>query len=108
MSSEVNNAQKKDDANINFSLTTVCYSNLLNWIMDVCATYHVCPEKGWFASFEKLDSGVVLMGNDHAYWSLGIGTIRIKMHNRVIQELCVVYYVCALKKNLSSIGSLEW
>jgi len=38
---------------------TVCYLDITEWISDICATYHVCPKRDWFASFEKLDGGLV-------------------------------------------------
>ena len=36
--------------------------------LNVGATYHVCPKREWFSSFEKLDGGLVLMGDDYAVW----------------------------------------
>ena len=44
-----------------FSITTpiVGYSGDSEWILDTRATYHVCPNKDSFSSFEKLD-GVLL------------------------------------------------
>jgi len=36
-------------------------------------------QKERFSTFEKLDGGVVIMGNDHACQIVRIGTIRIKI-----------------------------
>ena len=36
----------------------VCCSEGSEWILDMSATYHVCPKREWFASFEKLDGGL--------------------------------------------------
>jgi len=33
--------------------------------LDTGATYHVCPKREWFASFEKLDGDLVSFDNGH-------------------------------------------
>ena len=45
-----------DSSVFSFSVTTpiVGYSGDNEWIMDTGATYHVCPNRDWFSSFEKL------------------------------------------------------
>ena len=53
---------------------SVCYSDASEWMLDTGSTYHICPRREWFASFEKLD-GMVLMGDDHACHLLWICTI---------------------------------
>ena len=76
-------------------------------MLDSGATYHVCPRREWFSSFEKLvDSGVVYMADNCACQILGIGRIHIKMFDRIIRELNDVIYVPSLRKNLISIGAL--
>ncbi|KAJ8750530.1 hypothetical protein K2173_015683 [Erythroxylum novogranatense] len=57
--------------------------------------------------FQELDGGVVLMGNNNAYKTRGIGKICLKMHDGTIRELSDVRYVPDMKKNLISIGALE-
>ena len=54
---------------------SVCYADVLEWLLDTGTTYHICPRKEWFSSFEKLDSGVVIMGNDGASRIDRIGTV---------------------------------
>lgn len=44
-----------------------------------------------------------MMGNDQPCYTIGIGTIRLKMFNRMIRELKKVRYVSALKKILISV-----
>ena len=46
---------------------TVCYLDVSEWILDTGATYYVCPKQDWFTSFEKLDGGLVQMGDDSTY-----------------------------------------
>ena len=58
---------------------TVDYSDNTEWILDTGATYHVCPNRAWFSSFEKLDRCYTVMGDDHPCNIEGIGTVRVKM-----------------------------
>ena len=34
------------------------------WIMDIGCSYHMCPNQDWFSSYESIDGGIVLMGNN--------------------------------------------
>ena len=61
--------------------------------MDTEATYHICPKREWFSSLEKLNSGVIIMGNDAACQMVGIGTVRIKMFDGVVRDLTDIRYV---------------
>ncbi|CAL9002404.1 unnamed protein product [Prunus brigantina] len=76
-------------------------------MLDSGCTYHMCPIREWFSSFEELDGGVVLMGNNNACKTQGIGKICLKMHDGTIGELSDVRYVPDMKKNLISLGALE-
>ncbi|KAI9166262.1 hypothetical protein LWI28_029115 [Acer negundo] len=67
----------------------------------------MCPNRQWFSSFQELDAGVVLMGNDNTCQTKGIGTVRLKMHDGTIRRLTDVWYVPDLKKNLISLGVLD-
>ena len=51
--------------------------------------------------------GVVLMGNNMSYKVIGIGTVRIKMHDGVVRTLIEVWHILDLKKNLISLGTLD-
>ncbi|CAL8996546.1 unnamed protein product [Prunus brigantina] len=77
------------------------------WMLDSGCTYHMCPIREWFSSFEELDCGVVLMGNNNACKTQGIGKICLKMHDGTVRELSDVRYVPDMKKNLISLGALE-
>ena len=56
-----------DSSVFSLSVTTPTIYNSDNaeWILDSGATYHVCPNRAWFSSFEKLDGCYTVMGNDH-------------------------------------------
>jgi len=77
------------------------------WILDTGATYHVCPNRDWFSSFEKLDGSFTIMGDDHPCNVEEMGTFRIKMDDGIVRELKEVRYVPQLKKNLISVGTLK-
>ena len=67
------------------------------------ATYHVCPKRKWFASFEKLNEGLVSLGDGHTCLIEGIGTVHIKLFDELIRELKDVKYIPYLMKNLISL-----
>lgn len=77
-----------------------------DWIMDSACSFHMCPNKDWFSTYEPVN-GVVLMGNDAACKVAGKGAVRIKMHDGVIRTLSDVRHVPDLKKNLISMGTLD-
>ena len=64
-------------------------------------------QREWFASFEKLDTGLVTFGNGHTYQIEWIGTVHIKFFDGMIRELKDVRYVPQLNKNLISVGVLK-
>ncbi|KAK3010670.1 hypothetical protein RJ639_011399 [Escallonia herrerae] len=53
------------------------------WILDTGCSYHMCPNRDWFATYRSFNGGKVLMGNDVACKVVGIGSIQIKMHDGI-------------------------
>jgi len=47
------------------------------------------------------------MGDDHPCNLKGIGTVRIKMFDGIVQKLKEVRYVAQLKRNLILVGALK-
>jgi len=86
-----------------FSVTTstIGYSGDSEWMLDTGATYHVVPMGISFLGYS------VVMSDDCLCNIKGIGTIFIKMFNRMVWELKEVRYVPQLKKNLISVGALK-
>jgi len=78
-----------------FFVTTpiIGYLTDSEWMLDTRGTYHVCPNKNWFSSFEKLDGCSVIIGADLPYNMKGIGTVQIKMFDGIVQELKEVRYI---------------
>ena len=56
-------------------------------MLDTRATYHMCPNRDQFSSFEKLDEYFAVMGNDHPCNMEGIGTVCMKMFDGIVREL---------------------
>jgi len=87
VSTHASTSQAGSDSSVfSFSITTpiVGYSGDDEWILDIGATYHVCPNMNLFSSFEKLDGCSVIMGDDRLCNMEGIGIIQIKMFDGMI------------------------
>lgn len=67
------------------------------WILDSGCSFHICPNKHLFKTFERVDGGKVLLGNNLACKVAGIRTVGITMHNGVERDLKHVSYVPKLK-----------
>ncbi|KAH9769620.1 hypothetical protein KPL71_012083 [Citrus sinensis] len=77
------------------------------WILDSGCSFHMCPQKYFFITFEKVDGGRVLLGNNLACKVAGIGSVSIKMHDGKVISLEQVRYVPELKRNLISLGMID-
>ncbi|KAH9655560.1 Integrase catalytic domain-containing protein [Citrus sinensis] len=51
------------------------------WILDSGCSFHMCPNKKFFKTFESINGGKVLLGNNLACKVAGIGTVSLKLHN---------------------------
>ena len=77
------------------------------WILDYGCSFHMCPNKSFFKTFENVNGGKVLLGNNMACKVAGIGTISLKMFDNVTRDLHHVRYVPELKRNLISLGVVD-
>ncbi|KAG8489926.1 hypothetical protein CXB51_015938 [Gossypium anomalum] len=77
------------------------------WILDSGCSFHMCPNREWFSTYSSVEGGVVRMGNDSSSKVIGIGTVKIKMHDGTIRTLSDVRYVPDLRKNLISLSILD-
>jgi len=75
--------------------------------MNSGCSYHMIPKKHWFLNYQEINGGKVLLGNDHECRVLGIGDIRLKMHDGSCRTLSSVRHVPELKRNLISLGNLD-
>ena len=77
------------------------------WILDSGCTFHMCPKRSWFHTYESVPDGVVMMGNNDTCPIIGQGTVRICIHDGVTRTLGNVKYVTGLRRNLISLSSLD-
>jgi len=68
---------------------------------------HMCPYRGWFATYEPVDTGIVLKGNDTECKVTGVGTVQIKTHDSIVRTLSKVNHIPDITHNLISLGTLE-
>ena len=58
--------------------------------MDSGCSFHMCPHKEWLDDYEEKVGGNVLMGNDAPCKTVGIESVKIRMHDGVVG---FVYFV---------------
>jgi hypothetical protein len=95
------------DSDNNGNVLVVTSSSISEgWVLDYACSFHLCPNWDWFVFYKNTD-GTVLMGNDMACKIVGIGTIKVKMYDKIVRTLTEVRHVPELKKNLISAGALD-
>ncbi|KAG8502413.1 hypothetical protein CXB51_000424 [Gossypium anomalum] len=57
------------------------------WILDSGCTFHMSPNRDWFTTYETVSEGVILMENNASCKIAGVGTIKVKMFDRVVRTL---------------------
>ena len=77
------------------------------WVLDFSSSHHIYPHKDWFSSYQTINDGIVLLGDNHSYKIVGVGSVKIKMFDGVIRTLLDVIHVSKLKKYLISLGVLD-
>ena len=77
------------------------------WILDSGCSFHMCPQKDFFITFEKVDGGRVLLGNNLTCKVAGIGSVSIKALDGKVISLEQFKYVPELKRNLISLGMID-
>jgi len=75
-------------------------------IMDFGCSYHICPHRSWFVTYEKKSSRNVLMDNNDPCKTIGIGSMQIKMDDGIVRTLTNIHYVPKLMKNLVFLGAM--
>jgi len=62
-----------------FLATNNSFKSNNEWILDSGCSYHMCPSRDLFTTYESIGGGVVLMGNNAACKVFEKGRVRIKM-----------------------------
>ncbi|KAK2989446.1 hypothetical protein RJ640_018764 [Escallonia rubra] len=100
---------KQEDNSDGADVLSVTTSSLdRGWILDTGCSYHMCPNRDWFATYRPFDGVKVLMRNDVACKVVGIGSIHIRMYDGIVRTLTDVKHVLELRKNLISLGTLDF
>ena len=58
-----------------------------DWILYSDCTFHMCPNREWFSTYETVPIGVVMMKNNASCKIAGIGMVRINMFDGVVRTL---------------------
>jgi hypothetical protein len=53
----------------------------------------MCPHRSWFSSYQFVDGGIFLMGNNVPCKIVGVGSIKIKMFDNIVITLTKVRHV---------------
>ena len=77
------------------------------WVFYSGCTFHMCPNRSYFTTYQPCDGGVVLMGNNSMCKVVGIGTVSLRMFDSVVRELTQIRFILDLKRKLISIGMLD-
>jgi hypothetical protein len=96
---------KGSDLVLAISISDDCSND--KWVLDTTCTFHMSPKRDWFTTYDTVNGGSVLMGNNVACKIVGIGTIRIRMHDGIVRTLTNARHIPDLKKNLISLRSLD-
>ena len=72
------------------------------WLLDSACTYHMCPRREWFSTYQPCDGGTVLMGNNAESKVVGIGNIQLRMFDGEVRTVTNVRHVLEVRKNLLS------
>ena len=102
------NVTKCDDEESDLSLATSSTKNASDvWLLDSACSHHITPHREWFSNFEEHEE-VVYTADETPLTTHGIGSVRLQNEDGTIVTLKGVRYSPKLKKNLISVGTLEY
>ena len=73
-------------------------------LLDFGSSHHICTHKDWLASYQIVNDGIVVLGDNHSCKIVRVGSVKSKMFDGVIRTLTNVRHVPKLKKKLISLG----
>ena len=80
-----NNSSSKRD--LVLAIGEQLQQNFKQWVLDLGCSYHMCPYRHCFVTYEKKSSGNVHIGNDAPCKFGSIGFVQIRMHDGVARTL---------------------
>ena len=92
--------QKKPSHHMRFFqlLSLMPVQEMSGFLIQVVLITYVCPHRGWFVTYQPIDDGNVLMRNNMPSKTIGIVSIKIRMHDSIVRTLSNVRHVPDLKK----------
>ena len=63
------------------------------WVLDSRASYHICPMREWFSTYENLHGGNIAMSNSSVCKVVRMNTIKIRTHTGKLCTLNKVRHV---------------
>ena len=102
--SEANSVKSSDSGMID-EVSYVCNISEYNeeWLLDSGSSHHICPHKYWLYSYQTVNDGIIILGDNHSCKIVGVGSVKIKMFDGLIRTLTDVRHVPELKKKLISL-----
>ena len=65
------------------------------WTLDSACSHHYTFHREWFDTYKKIDGGSVNFGDDHPCKVAGVGTIKVRMYDRII----IYYQISSMYQN---------
>ena len=104
-SANVARDESSDDALV---VIAGCAETNDEWVLDTACTFHMCPHRDWFTTFDSTTAAGSVLGFDNSPCKIeGIGSVRIKMFDGTNRTLTDVRYIPKMKRNLNPISSLD-
>ena len=102
------NVARDDSSDDALVVIAGCAETNDEWVLDTACTFHMCPHRDWFNTFDSTTSAGSVLGFDNSPCKIeGIGSIRIKMFDGIIRTLTDVRYIPKMKRNLISMSALD-
>ena len=83
-------------------------TNVSKWVVDSCATRHICANRSAFTSYTSIGEGEehVYLGDSRTTLVLGKGKVLLKLTPGKTLALRDVLHVSSIRVNLISVGLL--
>ena len=102
------NVARDDSSDDALVVIAGCAETNDEWVLDTACTFHMCPHRDWFNTFDSTTSAGSVLGFDNSPCKIeGIGSIRIKIFDGIIRTLTDVRYIPKMKRNLISMSALD-
>jgi hypothetical protein len=80
---------KESYEDVEFALAVSVFDNRFydKWVLDTACTFHISHKRDWFTTYKSINGGSVFIGNNVACKIIGIGVVRIRMHDETVKTL---------------------